>query len=519
IHRQIGLLRIGVAPCPRNLFPTRSGRADLVRRLQSDGNHGSRNADARHDAHPIDERWRRQNFRQSGPLARSPAPRKERGQGCRSHPRTARQCRIHPRLHHSETGLRTLEQRRTAPPWSENAGFRSCGNHYDDLVDAASWIEVNLMRRTYLSAFSCIGILFFLAQTARAQQQHTITTVAGGGVPNNVPALQVGVSHPTGAFKDSVGNLFVSSGHLGSAVYKIDPSGQLTTIAGSGAGGLSGDGGRAPSAALQDPGGVSVDRFGNIFIAETLNDRIREIVAATGNIRTVAGNGTYGFSGDGGPATDAELDTPNGVFVDTSGNIFIADTGNSRIREVVAATGIIQTVAGNGTFGFSGDGGLATGAALYDPDGVYVDGSGNIFIADFWNNRMREVVATTGNIQTVAPAAVPYGVFVDNSGNIVIAATYSNQVFELLAATGATQAVAGNGTCCFGGDGGPAIGAQFNLRLGGLSADRSGNILIADSSNNRIRKVDAATGTIQTVAGSGFGSCGGCFGLTGGFSG
>ena len=444
------------------------------------------------------------------------------------------------------------------------------------------------MRRTYLSAFSCIGILFFLAQTARAQQQHTITTVAGGGVPNNVPALQVGVSHPTGVFKDSVGNLFVSSGHLGSAVYKIDPSGQLTTIAGNGAEGFSGDGGPATSAALQDPGGVSVDRFGNIFIADTLNDRIREIVAATGNIRTVAGNGTYGFSGDGGPATDAELDTPNGVFVDTSGNIFIADTGNSRIREVVAATGIIQTVAGNGTFGFSGDGGLATGAALYDPDGVYVDGSGNIFIADFWNNRVREVVATTGiiqtiagsgshgfvegapvcdgylgsgdggpatdahvcepssvfgdssgnvfiaessysrirevvaatgNIQTVAPAAVPYGVFVDNSGNIVIAATYSNQVFELLAATGATQAVAGNGTCCFGGDGGPAIGAQFNLRLGGLSADRSGNILIADSSNNRIRKVDAATGTIQTVAGSGFGSCGGCFGLTGGFSG
>ena len=260
------------------------------------------------------------------------------------------------------------------------------------------------MRRTYFSAFSCIGILFFLAQTARAQQQHTITTVAGGNVPNNLPALQVGVSHPTGVFEDSFGNLFVSSGHLGSAVYKIDPSGQLTTIAGNGAEGYSGDGGPATSAALQDPGGVSVDRFGNIFIADTLNDRIREIVAATGNIRTVAGNGTYGFSGDGGPATDAELDTPGGVFVDTSGNIFIADTGNGRIREVVAATGIIQTVAGGGSFpgGFGGDGGPATSAALYSPSGVFVDGSGNIFIADFWNNRVREVVAATGIIQTIA---------------------------------------------------------------------------------------------------------------------
>jgi Big-like domain-containing protein/NHL repeat-containing protein len=448
---------------------------------------------------------------------------------------------------------------------------------------------VSAVRRTCLVVISLVALLVSLAPAAWTQQQHTITTVAGGGSPNDVPALQVGVSHPTGVFKDSAGNLYVSSGYLGSAVYKIDPSGQLTTAAGNGAEGYSGDGGPAAKATLQDPGGVCVDRFGNIFIADTYNDRIREIVAATGIIQTVAGNGAYGFSGDGGPATSAQLDGPNGVFVDSSGNIFIADTGNGRIREVVAATGTIQTVAGNGTYGFSGDGGPATNATFDSPMGVFVDGSTNIFIADFWNNRVREVdaatgiihtiagsgsfgfvegapvcdgyrgsgdggpatsapvceptsvfedisgnifiaessysrirevVAATGNIQTVAAGlSIPYGVFVDSSRNVLIAATYGNQILELIAATGTIQAVAGNGTCCFGGDGGPAIGAQFNLRFGGLSVDRSGNIFIADAFNNRIRMVDADTGTIQTVAGSGFGSCLGCFGLTGGFSG
>src|SRR5207302_10129660 len=155
-------------------------------------------------------------------------------------------------------------------------------------------------------------------------------------------------------------------------------------------------------AALSGPHGLFVDRFGNIFIADSGNQRIREVVAATGNIQTVAGTGTYGFNGDGGLATNAELAQPTGVYVDSSGNIFIADSGNQRIRKVDAATGNIQTVAGNGTFGFSGDGGPATSAALNVPSDVYVDSAGNIFIADSINSRIREVVAATGNIQTVA---------------------------------------------------------------------------------------------------------------------
>jgi sugar lactone lactonase YvrE len=442
------------------------------------------------------------------------------------------------------------------------------------------------MRRTYSSAISSIAILIFLMPAARAQQQHTITTVAGGA-PNNVSALKVGISYPTAVFKDSAGNLYVASGSLGNAVYRIDPSGLLTTVAGMGTEGFSGDGGPATTAELNFPEGLFVDGAGNIFIADSLNDRIREVVAATGNIQTVAGNGSSGFSGDGGPATAAALNEPQGVFVDASGNIFIAET--DRIREVVAATGNIRTVAGGVTAGFSGDGGPATSAALDGPTSVYVDRSGNIFIADMWNNRIREVVAATGNIQTVAGSGPygfdpnfgvpvcagytgdggaatsahlcqPTGVYVDGAGSIFIADSTNNAIREVVSASGniqtvvtgfdphgvhgdgsgniffssplsntvsaanitsrVTQAVAGNGTCCFGGDGGPATDAELNLFLGGVSVDRSGNILIADTSNNRIRKVDAATGTIQTVAGSGVdSSCLGCFALSGGFSG
>src|SRR5438309_1663220 len=260
------------------------------------------------------------------------------------------------------------------------------------------------MRRVVTSAICVIVLLISLAPAARAQ--HTITTVAGG-VPNNVPALQVGVGAPPRVFKDSAGNLYISvtvngtQGLYGNVVYKVDSFGQLTTVAGNGTEGFSGDGGPATSAALSGPHGLFVDGFGNIFIADTYNDRIRKVVAATGNIETVAGNGTFGFSGDGGPAISAALSGPEGVFLDSSGNLFIADTGNSRIRKVVAATGNIQTVAGNGTFGFSGDGGPAISAALSDPEGVFLDSSGNLFIADTGNSRIREVVAATGKIQTI----------------------------------------------------------------------------------------------------------------------
>jgi sugar lactone lactonase YvrE len=382
---------------------------------------------------------------------------------------------------------------------------------------------VSAMQRTFISTISTIAILLFLAHAALAQQQHTITTVAGG-IPNHVPAIQAAVSTPGAVAKDSIGNLYTADASR-SVVYKIDLSGQLSIVAGNGTSGFSGDGGPATSAQLNFPQSVFVDGSGNIFITDSSNQRIRKVAAATGNIQTVAGNGSIGFSGDGGPAASAALNNPSDVHVDSAGNIFIADYDNSRVREVVAATGNIQTVAGNGTYGYSGDGGPATSAQLNGPRSVTVDGSGNVFIADIGNSRIREVVASTGTIQTVAgngtdgssgdggPATSaqlfgPAGVAVDDFGNIFIADQDNNRIREVVAATGSIQTVAGNGNATYGGDGGPATSAALNLP-GGVFVDTAGNVIIADTANNRVREVPAATRNIQTVAGNGTISFGG----------
>lgn len=224
-------------------------------------------------------------------------------------------------------------------------------------------------------------------------------------------------------------------------------------------GGGSGDGGPATSAQLHIPRSVFPDSSDNIFIADSFNNRIRKVDVDTGIITTVAGNATPGFDGDGGPATSAKLSVPEGVFLDSSDNIFIADSSNHRIRKVDAVTGIITTVAGNGTEGFSGDGGSAASAQLIAPKGVFLDSSGNIIIADTGNQRIRKVDAATGIITTVA----------------------------------------GNGTNGFSGDGGSAMSAQLNSPYG-VFFGSTGNIFIAGSNNNRIRKVTSVqTPTITTV--------------------
>ena len=202
---------------------------------------------------------------------------------------------------------------------------------------------------------------------------------------------------------DGAGNLFIADAR---SIRKVDPSGIITTFAGNGTHGFSGDGGPATDASLGSVSAIAVDGAGNLFIADTrgalrsrgpdgaplmlLEPRIRK-VDTSGIITTVAGNGTAGFSGDGGPATNASLNSPSGVAVDGAGNLFIADRGNQRIRKV-DASGIITTVAGNGTSGFSGDGGPATSASLRGPRGVAVDGDGNLLIADSGNRRIRKVV-------------------------------------------------------------------------------------------------------------------------------
>jgi sugar lactone lactonase YvrE len=288
----------------------------------------------------------------------------------------------------------------------------------------------------------------------------------------------------------------------------------ITTVAGTGVFGFNGDGIPATSARLANPLGVAVDSAGNLIIADTLNHRTRRVDAATGIITTVAGNGLSGFNGDGGPATSARLNVPIAVGVDSAGNLFIADVFNRRIRRVDAATGIITTVAGNGTRGFSGDGGPATSARVGSPFGVAVDNTGNLFIGDTSGHRIRKVVpgadgqitgANDEIITTVAgtgsngfsgdggPATSarlnsPFGVAVDSAGSLFIADLFNERIRRVDAITGVITTVAGTGVAGFSGDGGPATRARLN-GAPGVAVDSAGNLFIADLFNKRIRRV------------------------------
>jgi trimeric autotransporter adhesin len=344
-----------------------------------------------------------------------------------------------------------------------------------------------------------------------------VKTVAGGG-PNNSPASKVSLGIATSIGQDAAGNIYIASVTL-NLVLRVGTDGNVNVVAGNGVAGCSGDGGQAVAAELNGPHGVSVDNSGNIFIADFYNNVIREVVATTGIIETVAGNGKAGYSGDGGQATQAELYGPVGVFVNNSDNIFIADSSNNVIREVMATPGIIETVAGNGKAGYSGDGGKATQAELNRPVGVFVNNSDDIFIVEAGNDRIREVVGSAGVIETVAGNGFlsysgdgglatqaqlynPQGVSLDSSGNLFIADSSNNAIRQVAATTGIIETVAGNGKAGYSGDGGQATQAELQLPSG-VFVDSAGNIFIADTQNVVIREVVAKTGIIETVAGNG----------------
>ena len=347
-----------------------------------------------------------------------------------------------------------------------------------------------------------------------------ITTVAGTGVRgysgDGAPAVDARLWSPSSVAVDAAGNVFIAD-RDNYRIRKVDAAGTISTVAGTGEFGVSGDGGSAVQARLSRLSGVAVDGAGNVFIADRDNYRIRKVDSA-GVITTVAGTGVRGYSGDGGPAVDARLWSPSSVAVDGAGNLFFADSGNDRIRKVGAA-GTITTVAGTGEFG---DGGSAVNARLHRPSGVAVDGAGNVFIADSFNDRIRKVDAT-GTISTVAgtgrrgfggdggPAVQarlrhPNDVAVDGAGNLYISDSGNHSIRKVDSA-GVITTVAGTGRRGFGGDGGPAVQAQLRAPAG-LAVDGAGNLFIADRDNNRIRKVDAS-GTISTVAGTGEGRFGG----------
>ena len=242
------------------------------------------------------------------------------------------------------------------------------------------------------ATYSGDGTNFAAGSTALGPNS-IISTVAGNGAAgysgDGGAATIAGLNDPYGVALDAAGNLFIADSDNCCIREVNHATGVITTVAGNGTAGYSGDGGPATAAELYGPEGVALDAAGDLFIADCFNNCIREVNYATGVITTVAGNGAYGYSGDGGPATTAGLNWPTGVAVDAAGNLFIADCGNSCVREVNHATGVITTVAGNGTTGYRGDGGLATAAELLDPTGVAVDAAGNLFIAD-GNHCIRE---------------------------------------------------------------------------------------------------------------------------------
>jgi uncharacterized protein (TIGR03437 family) len=294
----------------------------------------------------------------------------------------------------------------------------------------------------------------------------------------------------------------------------------ISTIAGSSAQGYLGDGGAATSAALDNPRGVTSDSVGNLYICDTLNDRIRK-VSMNGTITTVAGTGIAGYTGDNIPGTSAELNVPSGVALDAAGNLYIADTGNHRVRKLTP-NGTITTVAGNGYANYNGDGGPATSSSLNSPEDAVVDAAGNIYIADTGNDAIRKV-STTGIITTIAgngnagnsgnfgPATsallnFPVGLTVDAKGDVFIS-DQGNDVVRKIDPTGVITPVAGNGVNGFSGDGQPGQAAALNGPAG-LAVDAVGNLYIADVNNNRIR-VLLANGNITTLAGNGGAGFGG----------
>jgi trimeric autotransporter adhesin len=295
----------------------------------------------------------------------------------------------------------------------------------------------------------------------------------------------------------------------------------ITRYAGDYATGYSGDGGPATAASMDQPAGVYSDKAGNIYIADFSNNVVRK-VNSSGIISTIAGNGTQGYSGDGNPATAAQLYHPTHVAVDGSGNVYIADAFNNVIRKV-NTSGVITTVAGNTSTGYTGDGGPATAAQLEDPNGVWADAAGNFYIADAHNNVIRKVntsgIITTiigngynagttlggysgdGGPATAAELFYPESVTMDNAGNFYVAELYNNTIRKVNTA-GIITTIAGNNSAGFGysGDGGPAIVAKLGHPYDAI-ATSTGVIYIADQTNNVVRSVDAA-GIIHTYAGN-----------------
>ncbi len=362
------------------------------------------------------------------------------------------------------------------------------------------------------------GLLVVLACVSTSGTfAQTISTYAG----NETVASFCCASDPSKIALDGDGNFYVSDS-LSSKVFKITRRGNIAVVAGTGIQGYDGDGGNATAAKLNNPGGVFVDRLGNLFIADSANMVIRRVTPG-GTITTVAGTGTKGDAGDGGSAVNAQLDEPEHVVADDAGNLLIAEFGGNRVRRV-ASNGVISTIAGTGEQGYGGDGGPAVNALLNRPGGVAMGPGGEVYVADTFNNRVRKI-SSSGPISTVAGNGVgdyagdggpatsaqlyfPESIFLDPAGNLYIADTGNHVIRKV--SSGIIRKIAGDGykdvdgEGRFAGDGGPALNASFDFPTD-LVVDAAKNIYVADAGNGVVRRILPAD-RVGTVFGGSTGS-------------